>query len=164
MLRSFELLRLLLSPEVPKPSDVWILCEDLDAFRFKKNDREASRLCFGESLGEGGYGGIAVRLGVRGGFGDSSGLIFDCCVTGRIVVPFVNGELGDDLGEWGVRELCPSELVAPGVSGDALFFPALSKAALKFRLGTIECLVGGILEETPAAGRVDVVGCDRNGR
>lgn len=80
-------------------------------------------------------------------------LLFDR-VTGRIVVPFINGELGDDLGERGVRGLSPSELIAPGVSGVVLLLPGFSKVEPKFRLGTTECLVGIL----------DISGCSAGGR
>jgi hypothetical protein len=56
VLRSLELPRLLgLSIEFVELSDFWDLCEDFGALRFAKKEREVSRVCFGESLGEGGY-------------------------------------------------------------------------------------------------------------
>lgn len=54
--RSLELPRLLGgSAELPELSDRCALWEDLGAFRLPKNDFDVSRLCFGESLGEGKY-------------------------------------------------------------------------------------------------------------
>lgn len=48
-------------------------------------------------------------------------LLLKSWVTGRMVAPLVKGELEEDLGERGVRGLGPSELWAPGVSGDEIF-------------------------------------------
>lgn len=78
-----------------------------------------SRVCLGVSLGDGGYGGIAVKPGVGGsaemvvGEAGKEGLLgvgFESCVTGRIVAPLKNGELEEDFGECGVNGLRPSEL------------------------------------------------------
>lgn len=54
--RSFELPRLLgCSVEFSELSDLCALCDDFGAFRLPKNDLDASRECFGASLGEGKY-------------------------------------------------------------------------------------------------------------
>jgi hypothetical protein len=54
-----------LSLASPLDSDAWMRWEDLEAFRLPKNDLDGSLLCF-ESFGDGGYGGMAVRVGVKG--------------------------------------------------------------------------------------------------
>lgn len=77
-----------------------------------------------ESFGEGGYGGIAVSVGVIGvsapsvvreRFGELGGRnVFSLTnarpVTDRIVDPLANGEFGVDLEELGVKGLRVSEL------------------------------------------------------
>lgn len=68
--------------------------------------------------------------------------LLDSCVTGLIVAPLKNGELDEDLGEWGVRGLGPSELWAPGVSGDEIFAFPCRVEGLRSKLGTVDCLDG----------------------
>jgi hypothetical protein len=118
-LRSLELPRLFgFSAEFPELSDLCALWEYFGALRLAKKERDGSRVCFGDSLGDGGYGGIAVKPGVGGSVaipGDAGkvGLFeteLESCVTGRMVAPLKNGELEEDLGECGVRGLRPSEL------------------------------------------------------
>lgn len=118
--RSLELPRLFgFSAELPELSDLCALCEYFGALRPEKKEREVSRVCLGVSLGDGGYGGIAVKPGVGGsaemvvGEAGKEGLLgvgFESCVTGRIVAPLKNGELEEDFGECGVNGLRPSEL------------------------------------------------------
>lgn len=150
-LRSDEPSLLLGFSEFPDPSDLWDLCDDLGALRLAKKEREVSRVCLGVSRGEGGYWGIAVRPGVDG-WGARPGevgkvglfdlLLLESWVTGRMVAPLKNGELEEDLGERGVRGLGPSELWAPGVSGEAIFTFVWSVAELRSKLGTVDCLDG----------------------
>lgn len=64
------------------------------------------------------------------------------CVTGRIVLPLVMGELEADLGERGVRGLGPSELWAPGDRGDVIFESVCRERELRSKLGTVDCLNG----------------------
>ena len=150
-LRSDEPSLLLGFSEFPDPSDLWDLCDDLGALRLAKKEREVSRVCLGVSRGEGGYWGIAVRPGVDG-WGARPGevgkvglfdlLLLESWVTGRMVAPLKNGELEEDLGERGVRGLGPSELWAPGVSGEAIFTFVWSVAELRSKLGPVDCLDG----------------------
>lgn len=71
--RSLELPRLLGEPvEFSELSDLCARWEDFGAFRLPKNDFDVSRLCFGESLGEGKYWGMAVRPGVVGSAAESA--------------------------------------------------------------------------------------------
>lgn len=67
------------------------------------------------------------------------GFCVESWVTGRMVAPLKNGELDDDLGERGVRGLCPSELWAPGVRGEEIL-PLFGSDLrdLRSRLGTVE--------------------------
>jgi hypothetical protein len=103
----------------------------------------------GDSLGDGGYCGIAVKPGVGGsvaapgeeGKAGLSEVWFESCVTGRIVAPLKNCELDEDLGECGVRGLRPSELWAAGDSGE-FFAPACRVDGLRSKFGMIECLEG----------------------
>lgn len=149
--RSLELPRLFgLSKEFVELSDRWDLCEVLGALRPAKNERDGSRLCFGESFGEGGYCGMAVKPGVGGsaarlgetGMVSLSDLLLDSCVTGRMVAPLKKGELDGDLGERGVRGLAPSELWAPGVSGDEIFAFVCRVEVLRSKFGTVDCRDG----------------------
>lgn len=86
-------------------------------------------------------GSAAARLGETGNVGLFD-LLFDSWVTGRIVAPLKKGELDEDLGERGVRGLGPSELWAPGVSGDEIFAFACKVEVLRSKLGTVEFLDG----------------------
>lgn len=118
--------------------------EDLEAFRLPKKDLEGSRLCL-ESFGDGGYGGIAVSVGVTGvsepsvvveRFGELGGkIVFSVTsalsVTERIVEPLAKGELGVDFDELGVRGLSVSEL-----KGEAFLFVSLKFEELSSREGT----------------------------
>lgn len=69
-------------------------------------------------------------------------LLLKSWVTGRIVVPLVKGELEEDLGERGVRGLGPSELWAPGVSGEEIFGFECRDRELRSKFGTVDCLNG----------------------
>ena len=119
-------------------------------------------MCLGVSFGEGGYWGIAVIPGVAGSAGAIPGevagnvglldLLFESCVTGLIVAPLKKGELDDDLGERGVRGLGPSELWAPGVSGDEIFASACRVEVLRSKFGTVDCLVGILSVNRGSAG------------
>lgn len=107
-----------------------------------KKDLDGSLLCL-ESFGDGGYGGIAVSVGVTGvsepsaeRFGDWGGRkVFSLTnarpVTDRIVDPLVKGELGVDLDELGVRGLRVSEL-----SGEVSLFVSWKFEELSSREGT----------------------------
>ena len=55
----------------------WILAEDLEALRFKKNGFEVSRDCLENVVGEGGNGGKEVREGEVGEVGDWKLLAID---------------------------------------------------------------------------------------
>lgn len=68
-------------------------------------------------------------------------LLFDSCVTERIVVPLKNVELEEDLGDRGVRGLGPSEL-APGVCGDVVFALIWRVEGLRSKFGIQDCLDG----------------------
>lgn len=93
---------------------------------------------------------MAVRPGVRGSavvLGETGkiglvDLLLKSCVTGRIVVPLVKGELSEDLGERGVRGLGPSELWAPGDSGDEIFEFESRVRELRSKFRTVDCLSG----------------------
>ena len=50
-----------------------ILTEDLEAFRFAKNDLDCSLACFDDKSGDGGNGGKEVKVGDLGDLGDSCG-------------------------------------------------------------------------------------------
>jgi hypothetical protein len=80
----------------PDPSEFWIQCVDFEDLRLAKNDLDGSRPCLIGSLGDGGYGGIAVRLipvpidgfgepGATSVFSEMNG---DRAVTGRIDASF----------------------------------------------------------------------------
>jgi hypothetical protein len=148
--RSLELPRLLglLSAKCPEFS-VLILFDDLDAFRFAKNDREGSRLCFEVSLDCNGYCGIAVKPGVGGplfslpinGFavlgGTRTPSVVECRVTGRIVAPLGKGELGDDFADRGVNGLNDAALK------ESFFLELLSKfEEIRSRFGRVDCREG----------------------
>lgn len=93
-----------------------------------------------------GVGGSAVRPGDTGAR-SLSDLLLDSCVTGRMVAPLKKGGLEGDLGERGVRGLGPSELWAPGVSGDEIFALFVCRVeVLRSKFGTVDCL-DGILED-----------------
>ena len=89
--------------------------------------------------------GVAGSAEVMPGEASNVGLfdlLFESCVTGLIVAPLKNGELDDDFGDRGVRGLGPSELWAPGVSGDEIFASACRVEVLRSKLGTVDCLDG----------------------
>lgn len=96
---------------------------------------------------------MAVRPGVVGSAVDSAaerpgevgivvglvGFWLESRVTGRMVAPLEKGELDEDLGERGDRELGPSELCAPGDSGEEILPLFVSDLRdLRSRLGTVE--------------------------
>lgn len=119
-----------------------ILCDDLEAFKLAKKEREGSRLCL-FSFGDGGYWGIAVKPGVGGSisFGESGPFVepvLDREVTGRIVGSSLidRGDDGEDLGERGARGLN----VDSGFRASALFdagfeMPLLNEVVLRSRFG-----------------------------
>lgn len=94
---------------------------------------------------------MAVRPGVLGSAAVSGetgkiglvDLLLRSCVTGRIVVPLVKRELlEEDLGERGVRGLGPSELWAPGDSGEEIFGFECRVRELRSKFGTADCRNG----------------------
>jgi hypothetical protein len=148
VLRSLELPRLsALHPGFPVLSDLCVRCAGLGALRVAKNEREESLVCFWGCFGDGGYWGMAVRPGVLGSAAVSGetgkiglvDLLLRSCVTGRMVVPLVKGELEEeDLGERGVRGLGPSELWAPGDSGEEIFGFECRVRELRSKFGTAD--------------------------
>lgn len=85
-----------------------------------------------------GEAGVAVGL---------TSLLSESPVTGRMVEPLRNGELDPDLGDRGVKGLCPSELWPPGERGDEslpLFESDLNE--LTSRVGKVEFRDGMLTE------------------
>lgn len=85
-------------------------------------------------------GGSSSPLGEEGTIKALS--VFERRVTGRIVEPFANGELGEDLGERGVRGLSDSTFKPSALCDAGLFKLFLKLEDDKSRLGRVLCLEG----------------------
>lgn len=124
------------------------MCEDLEARRLAKKDRDASRACLWADenvdsfVGDDGHGGMAVNPGVGGSSPTWEEVVKDVSVldrlaTGRIVAPLGkdSGDVGDDFGERGLKEFGLGSGFKASALCEAGFVMVLEREVASSRLG-----------------------------